>query len=138
MSMSSRAIPGSLPYCDLGCMLLKMAIGQHAQIQDSFVPFTVARRASTPFVVANPFNLVQQRLVSGIIAHKDCLACLPSSIPLTQPEIDWMRQPVQKWRKIEELLSSPGVVDAVRGMSESIHSVRHQFADCPAGRSMLA
>src|SRR5258708_406430 len=130
--------PGSLSCCDLSGMFLEVCIRDHAQIQDGLVPLTVALRASTPFVVVNIFNLVQQCLVRSIIACENRLTCLTASIPLTQPEIAWMRQPVQKWWKIEELLPSPGMVDGIRGMSESIHHVRHQLAECPGGRGVLA
>ena len=100
-------------------MLLKMAIGQDAQVQNGLVAIAIAVRAATPFVIAYPLNLVQQRLVSSIIARENRLARLPASLPLTQPEVDRCCQPVQKWGKVEERLPSPGVVDGVRRMSQS-------------------
>ena len=100
-----------------------MTIGQHAQVQNGLVSIAKALRTATPLVIANPLYRVQHSLVSSIIARENRLRCLSASIPFTQPEIAWMRQPAQKWRKIEKLLPSPDVVDGVRGMSESIHNV---------------
>jgi hypothetical protein len=81
-SSTSRELP------QLCGVLLEMAIGQDAQVQDGLVALAIAVRAATPFVIADAFHRVQQRLVSSIIACENRLASLPSSLPLTQPEID--------------------------------------------------
>src|SRR6516165_5421432 len=105
--MPSSQHPGSLSCGNLSRMLLKMTIGQHAQVQNGLVSISKALGTATPFVVVNPLYRVQQCLVSSIIACEGCHACLTASIPLTQPEIAWMREPVQNWWEIEELLPLP-------------------------------
>src|SRR5215472_14174594 len=98
-----------------------MAIGQDTQVQDGHVALAIAVRAATPLVIADAVHRVQQRLVSRIIARENRLARLAASLPLTQPVIGWMREPVQHRWKIEEWLPPPDMVDGVRGMSEPIH-----------------
>lgn len=97
-----------------------MASGQHTQIQNGLVALTIAGRAATPFVIADAFHLLEQRLMSGIIARENRLARLPTRMPLTQPEIAWSGQPVQKCWESKERLPSPGVFDGIGSMSQSI------------------
>lgn len=80
-------LPGLSRLRKLGGAFREMASGQHTEVQDGLVALDIAGRAATPFVITDPFYLLEQCLVSGIIARQTILARLSVRMPLTQPEL---------------------------------------------------